>query len=122
MIAINQGLSDLKLFIQEDYKALRALKNEGLTIQNSKDRIRETEKETKECNNLQEQYKDYLSPKHVETKHLEDLNNLCTFVGVPIAKKTKTVADKIQQATSLKQFFSQLNNYSRKCSGKHCSR
>ncbi|CRF46923.1 hypothetical protein HHE02_02050 [Helicobacter heilmannii] len=32
MIAVNQDLGDLKLFTQEDYKALRALKEEGLSI------------------------------------------------------------------------------------------
>ncbi|WP_205589495.1 coiled-coil domain-containing protein [Helicobacter labacensis] len=48
MIAINQGLGDLKLFTQEDYKALRALKDEGLSIADLKKRIATIEKEAKE--------------------------------------------------------------------------
>ncbi|WP_235853149.1 hypothetical protein [Helicobacter labacensis] len=38
MIVINQGLGDLKLFTQEDYKALRALKDKGLSIADLKKR------------------------------------------------------------------------------------
>ncbi|BEG58312.1 hypothetical protein NHP21005_20000 (plasmid) [Helicobacter sp. NHP21005] len=69
MIALNQGLGDLKLFTQEDYKALRALKEEGLSIADLKERITQIEQEAKErYQSLQEQYKDYLSPEQVENK------------------------------------------------------
>ncbi|WP_286349545.1 hypothetical protein [Helicobacter felistomachi] len=47
MIAINQGLGDLKLFTQDDYKALRALKDEGLSIADLKKRITQIEQEAK---------------------------------------------------------------------------
>ncbi len=43
MIAINQGLGDLKLFTQEDYIALRGLKDEGLSIADLKERITQIE-------------------------------------------------------------------------------
>ncbi|WP_199768462.1 coiled-coil domain-containing protein [Helicobacter salomonis] len=69
MITINQGLGDLKLFTQEDYKALRALKDEGLSIADLKKRITQIEQEAKKrYEKLQEQYKDYLNPKQVEDK------------------------------------------------------
>ncbi|WP_199764894.1 coiled-coil domain-containing protein [Helicobacter felis] len=69
MIAINQGLGDLKLFTQEDYKALRALKDEGLSIADLKKRITQIEQEAKKrYEKLQEQYKDHLNPKQVEDK------------------------------------------------------
>ncbi|WP_260321754.1 hypothetical protein [Helicobacter gastrofelis] len=69
MIAINQGLGDLKLFTQEDYKALRALKEEGLSIADLKNRITQIEREAKErYKTLQEQYKDHLSPEQVKDK------------------------------------------------------
>ncbi|GMB92723.1 hypothetical protein NHP200010_04340 [Helicobacter bizzozeronii] len=79
MIAINQGLGDLKLFTQEDYKALRALKDEGLNIDGLKKRITQIEQEAKErYQALQEQYKDYLSPKEVQElqqEHSKELEN-----------------------------------------------
>ncbi|BEG58226.1 hypothetical protein NHP21005_19140 (plasmid) [Helicobacter sp. NHP21005] len=69
IIALNQGLGDLKLFTQEDYKSLRALKDEGLSIADLKERITQIEQEAKErYQSLQEQYKDYLSPEQVENK------------------------------------------------------
>ncbi|WP_199764941.1 GumC domain-containing protein [Helicobacter felis] len=69
MITINQGLGDLKLFTQEDYKALRALKDEELSIADLKKRITTIEQEAKKhYEKLQEQYKDYLNPKQVEDK------------------------------------------------------
>ncbi|CAM2956925.1 coiled-coil domain-containing protein [Helicobacter felis] len=69
MITINQGLGDLKLFTQEDYRALRALKDDGLSINGLKKRITQIEQEAKKrYEKLQEQYKDYLSPKQVEDK------------------------------------------------------
>ncbi|WP_281769813.1 hypothetical protein, partial [Helicobacter ailurogastricus] len=69
MIALNQGLGDLKLFTQDDYKALRALKEEGLSIAELKARIGKIEKEAKtRYEVLQEQYKDHLSPEQVENK------------------------------------------------------
>ncbi len=69
MITINQGLGDLKLFTQEDYKALRALKDEELSITDLKKRITTIEQEAKKhYEKLQEQYKDYLNPKQVEDK------------------------------------------------------
>ncbi|WP_120945192.1 coiled-coil domain-containing protein [Helicobacter labacensis] len=67
MIAINQGLGDLKLFTQEDYRALRALKDEGLSIAGLKKRIGIIEQEAKAYyEKLQEQYKDHLSPSTVQ--------------------------------------------------------
>ncbi|BCD48542.1 coiled-coil domain-containing protein [Helicobacter suis] len=78
MIAINQGFGDLKLFTQEDYRALRALKEEGLNIEGLKKRIVAIEQKAKtRYEALQEQYKDYLSPNGVQelrqahTKELE---------------------------------------------------
>ncbi len=69
MITINQGLGDLKLFTQEDYKALRALRDEELSIADLKKRITQIEQEAKKhYDKLQEQYKDYLNPKQVEDK------------------------------------------------------
>ncbi|BDQ28158.1 hypothetical protein ASB1_18340 (plasmid) [Helicobacter heilmannii] len=69
IIAINQGLGDLKLFTQEDYKSLRALKDEGLSIADLKKRITQIEQEAKErYQALQAQYKDHLSPEQVENK------------------------------------------------------
>ncbi|CRF41483.1 hypothetical protein [Helicobacter ailurogastricus] len=64
---INQRLGEVKIFTQGDYKALRALKDEGLNIDDLKKRIVALEQEAKEHKEaykaLQEQYKDYLSPK-----------------------------------------------------------
>ncbi|BCZ20061.1 hypothetical protein NHP190012_17030 (plasmid) [Helicobacter sp. NHP19-012] len=63
---INQRLGEYKIFTQGDYKALRALKDEGLNIDDLKKRIVALEQEAKEHKEaykaLQEQYKDYLSP------------------------------------------------------------
>ncbi|WP_205585525.1 hypothetical protein [Helicobacter mehlei] len=64
---INQRLGEYnKVFTQEDYKALLALKKERLTIDDLKKRITTLDQEAKERKEaykaLQEQYKDYLSP------------------------------------------------------------
>ncbi|BCZ18355.1 double-stranded DNA repair protein Rad50 (plasmid) [Helicobacter sp. NHP19-003] len=75
MIAINQGLGDLKLFTQEDYKSLRALKDEGLSIADLKKRITQIEQEAKErYQALQEQYKDHLSPKQITEQYKDYLS------------------------------------------------
>ncbi|GMT39174.1 hypothetical protein NHP20013_12990 [Helicobacter bizzozeronii] len=67
MITINQVLGDLKLFTQEDYKALRALKDDGLSIADLKAGIATIEQEAKtRYQALQEQYKEYCSPQQVE--------------------------------------------------------
>ncbi|WP_158653446.1 coiled-coil domain-containing protein, partial [Helicobacter felis] len=66
---INQRLGEVKIFTQGDYKALRALKDEGLNIDDLKKRIVALEQEAKE-------HKDHLSPKAVQElkqKHAEAL-------------------------------------------------
>ncbi|GMB90431.1 hypothetical protein NHP190002_11240 [Helicobacter ailurogastricus] len=75
MIAINQGLGDLKLFIQEDYKSLRALKDQGLSIADLKKYITQIEQEAKErYEKLQEQYKGYLSPEQITEQYKDYLS------------------------------------------------
>ncbi|WP_199766975.1 coiled-coil domain-containing protein, partial [Helicobacter ailurogastricus] len=85
---INQRLGEYKIFTQGDYKALRALKDEGLNIDDLKKRIVALEQEAKEHKEaykaLQEQYKDYLSPEAAQeltdakTKTETALTNLQT--------------------------------------------
>uniref|UniRef100_UPI001966E6F1 hypothetical protein n=1 Tax=Helicobacter suis TaxID=104628 RepID=UPI001966E6F1 len=98
MIAINQGLGDLKLFTQEDYRALRALKEEGLNIEGLKTRIGMIEQGAKtRYKALQEQYKDYLSPngvqelKQAHAKELEALETQHTqsLKSVKLSKEAK---------------------------------
>ncbi|WP_104758969.1 coiled-coil domain-containing protein [Helicobacter bizzozeronii] len=77
MIIINRGLGNLKLFTQEDYKALRGLKDEGLSIADLKARIATIEQEAKtRYQALQEQYKDYLSPSAVQELKQEHAKEL----------------------------------------------
>ncbi|WP_199765379.1 coiled-coil domain-containing protein, partial [Helicobacter felis] len=69
---INQRLGEYKIFTQGDYKALRALKDEGLNINDLKKRIVALEQEAKE-------HKDYKSPQEVsalKAEHAKDVANL----------------------------------------------
>ncbi|WP_199765497.1 coiled-coil domain-containing protein [Helicobacter felis] len=105
-----RALGDLAHYTQEDYKALNALKDEGLSIEDLRNRIAELEKEAEKrseelkgvkekykeylspyvvefvVKNATNQYKDYLSPEQVaeqvEAKRLKDLGYLCTFAGM----------------------------------------
>ncbi|WP_199768480.1 CCDC158 family protein [Helicobacter salomonis] len=137
MIAINQSLGEHKLFTQQDYMAVHALMEQGLTFESFSHAMAQIEQEAKERYEKaleakeqelkQEHTKDLvarntehtqavqtLKDRHsqeinnLEAQHLENLNSLCTLVGLP--SKNSAQASRESLASGIQQLKSDKAN------------
>ncbi|BEG57269.1 hypothetical protein NHP21005_09570 [Helicobacter sp. NHP21005] len=143
MIAVNAKFGELKLYPQKIYMAVNALKQQRLTITELKTKLIEIDKQAKaDYEALQEQYKDYLSPKQVQDKinsivrqyekhlspeqvvnkvevqRLKDFKSLCSLAGID-SKDISQEADEAKKSleTSITQFKTDLTAFCERAGG-----